>query len=133
MDKTEQLTPKMQKAALLLVAGHGPGEVAKKIGISRTQLHTWRKNDTFIEFLQQETASQLQYARILLMSVAESAVKEISSLMTTSDSDSIRLRAAQTIISETGIRSQFNLEISEGNAIPKTVDGFLIQLGWKEQ
>lgn len=130
MNKHEQITPKMQEAAVLLAAGSGPSDVAKKLKISRTQLYKWRKNPKFKRLVYEETTARLEGARTLLMSCAEDAVNELASLMTTSPSDSVRLRAAQTIIAETGLGALGSGNLAEGETLEESVDGLMEQLGW---
>ena len=129
-DKTEHLTPKMHEAALLLASGLGPSIVAKKVKISRTQLYEWRKQVAFESSVNDEATLRLSYARMLLKSAAEQAVRELVVLLSTSESESVRLRAAQTVIGELNLGKSCPFTRGAQNGLHESADGFMQEFGW---
>ena len=128
--KIEHLTPKMHEAVLLLASGSGPSTVAKKVKISRSQLYEWRKQEAFESCVNDEVTSRLSYARMLLKSAAEQAVRELVALLSDSESESVRLRAAQTIISELSLGKSCPFSGGVEKGIHESANGFMGEFGW---
>jgi len=99
-NKTEHLKPKMMEAVLLLAAGMEPSDVSKKLKVSRTQLHEWRKEDRFNSLLQRETRMRMRLTRQELQDASEVAAQELIGLMKTARSETVRLKACLALLAD---------------------------------
>jgi len=96
------LTPKQQKAIILMARGLKVTEVATAVGVSEQTIYNWKTKPDFMEDLKDETRFYLEESRVRLGSLVLPAIEVLSSLLASS-SQSIQLKAAQEIIKSHGL------------------------------
>lgn len=98
------LTPKQQKALAALLTGGTIGDAAKLAGISERQLLRWKDEPAFKAALADAVEEKITAAVRALSDAAAQAVDTLRTIMTnkhTRREDSVRVRAAATILSST--------------------------------
>ena len=99
-----ELKPIQLTAALLLATGTSITETAEKAAITRQTIHKWLSDDNeFIAYLNALKAENITAARAAIQSAAVLAVSTISSIMTNSDNDAVRLNAAKEVLAMAGL------------------------------
>ena len=103
-----ELSTKQAQAIELIVRGKTGLEVAAEIGINNNTLTEWKKQSTFSERLQQAISD---YAALKTMTVEDKlaalenkAISTLEELMSSKKSDSVRLKAAQLILTHKNTR-----------------------------
>jgi len=90
------LKPKQIQAATLLAQGWLCKNVAKELKVTPQTISEWQKIAEFEAYLNGLKTESLKAARTHLHGLAETASETIAELMESSESDSIRLKAAET-------------------------------------
>jgi hypothetical protein len=105
------LKGKQMRAAILLAQGCYSVEVAKAVGISAKTMSLWLNHSPeFRALVKAECISARNEARTVLAGIAYDAIRELRLLLTNSENEAIRLKAAQYVI------DKLNQDYEEANA-----------------
>ena len=100
----DELNSNQIQAAQLLASGKSITDTAEEVGVSRQTIHDWQKNNyVFIAELNSLKLEIREAGRQALQSSIALAVDTINSIMSNSDNDLARLKAAHDILYRTGI------------------------------
>ena len=100
----DELNSNQIQAAQLLASGKSITDTAEEVGVSRQTIHDWQKNNyVFIAELNSLKLEIREAGRQALQSSIALAVDTINSIMSNSDNDLARLKAAHDILNRTGI------------------------------
>lgn len=94
---------KKSQAVMLLASGKKAKEAAEDLGVSPETISVWRREPEFEAEINCLRLESLQAARTQLQSLAVEAVSTLQVLMSDAKSDSIRLKACETVLGAAGI------------------------------
>lgn len=97
------LKPKQIQAASLLAQGWLCKDVAEELEITPQTISEWRRSATFEAHLNELKMESLKSGITHLQSLVVTAAETIGELMKSGETDSIRLKAAETVLAHTGI------------------------------
>jgi hypothetical protein len=93
------ITPKQAKALTLLAAGCTNAEAAKGAGVSSRTVDNWKSKPDFQKMLSFAVQAQLNASLAQLVAGASDAVKELNSIITSSDTPSrVKVTAISTLL-----------------------------------
>ena len=99
-----KLTTKQTLALPLLASGMSGVETAKATGIHSTTISEWLNNDAyFISEVERFREKATSNALAQLQATLTDAVNEMRRLVTSAESESVRLRAAEFVITNIGL------------------------------
>ena len=129
---TPKLSPKQFLALPLLAAGKSGVETAKTLGIHNTTVSEWLNHDMyFIAELKRLRDIAAEDAMNQLKATLNVAVSVIGRLLTEAQSESVRLRAAEFIVTQVGFSGPYYLESNSINDMPSgLIDMNLILKGF---
>lgn len=81
-----------------MAIGYSAVEISKMVNISQQQICEWKKNQNFMDALEEARKDSLRESKRVLSSLSLEAVNTIRDLMLTSKSSQIRLRSAMFIL-----------------------------------
>lgn len=96
------LKPTQIKAAALLAQGWQCQAVAKEVGVTPQTISDWKRNSEFEAYVNTIAMESLAAARSYLQGLAETAVKNLEELMTSAESETIRLKATLAVLGHIG-------------------------------
>ena len=100
------LTLKKLKAISLLATGTNISTVAKELGVDRSSVYRWTKEDLFIIHLNKLKTEQLNAARTQIQHSAALAIDTLSSIMKNSKNDLAKISAATKILEMAGMTKE---------------------------
>ena len=103
-----ELTPKQEKAAVLLIAGKSGVETAKALDISPETVCKWKQIPEFEALMNQLRGDAMESARETIRSTAKTAADTLRSLVTGAESESVRLRACVHLLEYLGFMNLQN-------------------------
>jgi len=113
------LSPKQQKAVLMLVEGHTKVEVAKELKVTKQTITAWFKQHRFIAEYNQLRADIVDAVRENLRNAIKQASETLLELMDDND-PKIRLASAKMVIDKVDCSSLTNLSVG-----PTSVQGII--------
>jgi len=117
------LNPKQIQTAQLLAGGATITATAEQLEITRTTIHDWLKNDfTFQAHLNSLKREVIEAGRLSLQSSVALAVDTINSIMTSSENDLARLKAAHDILDRAGINKPQSIGSDDAEKLKKQYD-----------
>lgn len=105
------ITPKQAKALTLLAAGCTNAEAAKGAGVSSRTIDNWKSKPDFQKLLSFAVQAQLNASLAQLVAGASDAVKELTSIITSSDTPSrVKVTAISILLSNAMRVREWSLE-----------------------
>jgi hypothetical protein len=98
--QTSGFPPKKDKAAALLASGLTVVATSKKIGVNERTIHTWRDDPEFLKLVTTYQSKMIARSLGRLSSAASKAVQTLIECLKSSESDSVRVRAAMGILDQ---------------------------------
>lgn len=116
------LTDKQNKAINMLFEGMDKTRIAEELGISRTTLYKWFKDDDFIAERHRREQEFCKNALSDLKGNAKKLLDEVEKLAYTADSEAIRLQALQSLLDRIFGKASTKSEISIEKTTEKDID-----------
>lgn len=101
-----QIKVKQIRAAQLLASGMDSKEVANAVKVTPETISHWKKSPAFQAYFNELRWEVMESSRERLRSLFSKAIGTIEELMAESKSDSVRLRAAQSVLNVYGPSTQ---------------------------
>jgi len=116
----KELNAKQLQAAALLASGATITATAEQTGMTRVTLHQWLKHhDAFIAHLNSLKHELIDNGRAGLQASIALAIETISSLMTDSENDIVRLNAAKEVLNRTGINNALRIGSDDADLLKR--------------
>ena len=134
----DKVNAKQARAVELVVKGMTDGEVAKKIGVSRQIVNTWRNHDAGFMYLVETRRQAIEEAhQDKLNSLIEKSLEIVGKALETGDEET-KLKMAMYVLRMAGLRSgsggnrQANRKESEKRLVERSLFEVVSEMGWVE-
>ena len=98
MAESTEITPRQHKAILALLSTKSVSEAAQQAAVPERTLWRWLSDPLFRAYLAGAEADLLDAATRSLLQMQGNALETVQTIMQGSESDAVRLRAAQTVL-----------------------------------
>jgi hypothetical protein len=102
------VSPRMQKAAVLITQGRKLKDVADECGICPQTLSEWRSNEVFQILCNQIQTNVLNASKSKIGSLVTKAVSNLESMLD-SDNDKIKFEATKEVLRLVGLNQQIHI------------------------
>lgn len=98
--ETSGFPAKKDRAAALLASGLTVVATAKRVGVDQRTVHTWRDDSEFVKLVAKYQAKLISQSLGKLSGAASKAVKTLVECLSSTESDSVRVRSAVAILDQ---------------------------------
>ena len=93
-------TSQQIKAAILIGSGEKKKDAAKEVGVSPQTISYWMHDDVFRELISDIKREMMIDARNRLRSLLPLSLEKLETIITSSDSDSVQLKAIKLVLDQ---------------------------------
>lgn len=99
-EESGELNPRMLKAAIIIAYGGAKKKAAEEVGVSPQTISYWGHNAAFSKLISDIKLDMMIESRNRLRSLLPLSLEKLESIITSSDSDSVKLKAIKLVLDQ---------------------------------